>query len=198
MRADTLRPKGEVSPKTGHVLFVNHTKDGSGKWDMALALVKVNVTASLTTLVRITDLLSCRSRTELLCSKCRVISMGSRSMGFRSVRRTMRASPGQEIGAGRRKNLDLHNSGLKLLGARTLNRSHSKKYGDQRSSPDSRMRKRWESSWVTRSRPSFAGSPSELLTSPSADTLCPEKMRRASYSGSIRFSVRSSFAQSLI
>jgi hypothetical protein len=40
-----LYKNGNVSPRSGHVLFVNHTKDASGTWEMIPAPVKVNVTA---------------------------------------------------------------------------------------------------------------------------------------------------------
>lgn len=39
------KKNGSVSPKSGHVLFVNHSSDGSGKWEMIPAPVKVDVTA---------------------------------------------------------------------------------------------------------------------------------------------------------
>jgi hypothetical protein len=40
---------GDYSPESGHVLFVNHTRDASGKWELIPAPVKVNIPADAAT-----------------------------------------------------------------------------------------------------------------------------------------------------
>ena len=40
---------GAYSPKSGHVLFVNHTPDASGKWELMPAPAKVSIAASAAT-----------------------------------------------------------------------------------------------------------------------------------------------------
>jgi hypothetical protein len=83
-----LYENGNVSPQSGHVLFVNHTTDGSGTWEMIPGPVKVDVSAVPYKTCQNYSSALLPSKTDQLCSKWRPIGM--RSIFARPIMRASR------------------------------------------------------------------------------------------------------------